>query len=224
VPDKHPYMSGSTGLVQAMDHLRKSFPMQVTVGILRKLGIASKNEISVINILRFIGVIDNEGRKTPEASSVFTKHEDEEFRTGLAKMVAAGYSDHLFSLHGEDAWDLPQDKLISCFRTADQTSAIVGQRQAAIFQTLAALSGHGERPVQKAATLTQRPERKSAPKRSAKGNEHQAAIALDARDPVQKSARDVGLTVRIEVNLPTTADQETYDRIFKSIRENLMDG
>ena len=34
--------------------------------------------------------------------------------------------------------------------------------------------------------------------------------------------RDVGLTVRIEVNLPPAADQETYDRIFKSIRANLL--
>jgi hypothetical protein len=33
---------------------------------------------------------------------------------------------------------------------------------------------------------------------------------------------DVGLTVRIEVNLPPAADQETYDRIFRSIRENLL--
>jgi hypothetical protein len=26
-----------------------------------------------------------------------------------------------------------------------------------------------------------------------------------------------GLTVRIEINLPATGDQETYDKIFKSI-------
>jgi len=32
----------------------------------------------------------------------------------------------------------------------------------------------------------------------------------------------VGLTVRIEVNLPADGDQDTYDKIFKSIRENLL--
>ena len=31
-----------------------------------------------------------------------------------------------------------------------------------------------------------------------------------------------GLTVRIEINLPASGDQETYDRIFKSIRDNLL--
>jgi hypothetical protein len=30
--------------------------------------------------------------------------------------------------------------------------------------------------------------------------------------------------VRIEINLPADGDQETYDRIFKSIRENLLNG
>ena len=33
-----------------------------------------------------------------------------------------------------------------------------------------------------------------------------------------------GLTVRVEVNLPADADQETYDKIFQSIRKNLIDG
>ena len=36
--------------------------------------------------------------------------------------------------------------------------------------------------------------------------------------------RNLGLTVRIEINLPATGDQETYDKIFKSIRENLLNG
>jgi hypothetical protein len=33
-----------------------------------------------------------------------------------------------------------------------------------------------------------------------------------------------GLTVRIEVNLPAEGEQQTYDRIFRSIRKNLIDG
>jgi hypothetical protein len=39
-----------------------------------------------------------------------------------------------------------------------------------------------------------------------------------------KGSNAVGLTVRVEVNLPANGDQETYDRIFRSIRENLIDG
>jgi hypothetical protein len=35
---------------------------------------------------------------------------------------------------------------------------------------------------------------------------------------------NVGLTVRIEINVPVASDQITYDMIFKSIRENLLRG
>lgn len=37
-------------------------------------------------------------------------------------------------------------------------------------------------------------------------------------------AKDFGLTVRVEINLPTAEDQAVYDRIFRSIRENLLHG
>jgi hypothetical protein len=36
----------------------------------------------------------------------------------------------------------------------------------------------------------------------------------------QKAA--VGLTVRIEINLPANGTQATYDNIFQSIRKNLL--
>jgi hypothetical protein len=41
-------------------------------------------------------------------------------------------------------------------------------------------------------------------------------------DPTSNGTREFGLTVRIEVNLPATGDQDTYDKIFKSIRENFL--
>jgi hypothetical protein len=33
-----------------------------------------------------------------------------------------------------------------------------------------------------------------------------------------------GVTVRVEINLPVTDDQSVYDKIFKSLRANLIDG
>lgn len=37
-----------------------------------------------------------------------------------------------------------------------------------------------------------------------------------------KNGQDVGLTVRIEVNLPPGGDADTYDAIFASIKKHLM--
>ena len=38
----------------------------------------------------------------------------------------------------------------------------------------------------------------------------------------EKNGQGVGLTVRIEVNLPPGGDAGTYDAIFASIRKHLM--
>jgi Family of unknown function (DUF5343) len=140
VADKHPYMSGSGGVTQAVAHLRKSFPATVSADTLKKLGIASNNETYVLNILRFVGVLDAENKKTTEAAPIFNKHEDAEFQQGFAGLVEKSYHE-LFELHGSEAWGLPLNKLIAFFRNHDSTSDVVGKRQATTFQTLAGLSG-----------------------------------------------------------------------------------
>jgi hypothetical protein len=220
---KHPYISGGAALVQAVVQLRKSFPSQVTADTLKKLAIAPNNESLVIGALRFIGVLDAEGKKTEVAGKVFSKG-DPDFQKGLSELISKAYSD-LFEIHGKDAWQLSADQLTSYFRSADQTSEIVGRRQSSTFQTFAGLSGYSEVPAMKQSSSPKKPKppgtggskppkTKVKPEISVMGEESGAA----------RKARDVGLTVRIEVNLPAGADQETYDRIFKSMRENLLNG
>src|SRR5262245_56877083 len=97
--EKHPYMPGSAGLIKAVTHLRRSFPSQVTAGTLKKLGIAPNNETYVINILRFIRVLDDQGKRTEAGSSVFSQHGTAEFQGGLGDLVKQSYAD-LFQLHG----------------------------------------------------------------------------------------------------------------------------
>ena len=138
--DKHPYVSGSGPLFQMVNHLRKLFPIGgATADTLKKLGLAPNNESYVINILRFIDIIDEEGKKTEAAGKVFNQHEDAAFQTAFAGLVKSAYSDLL--LHGDEAWKLGIDALIQYFRSTDDTSAIVGRRQATTFQGLSALSG-----------------------------------------------------------------------------------
>lgn len=223
--DKHPYVSGSGPLFQIVGQLRRSFPAGgVTADTLKKLGLAPNNESYVINILRFIGIIDDEGKKTEPAGKVFNQHEAAAFQKAFADLVKNAYSD-LFSLHGDDAWKLDIDALIQYFRSTDDTSAIVGRRQATTFQALSALGGHAEEPQVKAslakkaqggnATAKSSAKKVTAPKQGAPPGANKGGLGW--------RSRDVGLTVRIEINLPAGGDQETYDRIFKSIRENFID-
>jgi hypothetical protein len=147
VADKHPYLSGSGPLFQIVNQLRKTFPAGgVTADTLKKLGLASNNEIYVINILRFIKIIDDEGKKTEDAAKVLNQHDDAAFQKAFEVLVKNAYLD-LFSIHGDDAWTLDGNALIQYFRSTDDTSAVVGRRQATTFQALSALSGHAGAPA-----------------------------------------------------------------------------
>lgn len=224
VRDKHPYISGPGGLRKTLEQFRKSLPAQINAETLKRLGIAPNNESYIINIIRFLKIIDHDGKKTAAATTTFAKHSDDEFAAAFGSLVKTAYSE-LFALHADDAWNLETDKLISFFRSADETSAIVGERQAAVFKVLAEYSGHkSERskevrtPSSRAVKSTKTSSKSGERKEKKQKNEPGTTTNVDAE------ARDVGLTVRIEINLPAGADQETYDHIFRSIRSNLLNG
>jgi len=215
--ERHPYSPGPGGIAAAINQFRKSFPQTVNADTLKQLGIATKNESYVINVMRFIGAIDKDGKKTSEAGTVFSHHNDADFQRDFEKMVKAAYSD-LFELHKDAAWKLDADKLIAFFRSKDKTTDLVGRLQASTFQLLAGFAGHGIVPAPAAPKPSAKPkaEKTKAAKSAAKDKD------LPQSGDGNGDKRDFGLTVRIEVNLPPAGDQETYDRIFRSIRENLL--
>lgn len=230
--DKHPYTSGASGLVAAVAQLRKSFPPKVTAETLKKLGIAPNNETYIINILRFLGVIDAEGNKDTKAASVLVQHDESDFQKGFAEIVQEAYKD-LFDLHGKDAWTASTDQLISFFRNSDQTSDIVGRRQASTFQVLATISGKLDGQLPKSSTpKAKKADAVSPKKQAAKSSTNKSTTQTAKQNPSvdsgsgsgNGSSGDMALTVRIEINLPAGGDKQTYDNIFKSIRENLLNG
>lgn len=226
--DKHPYVSAPGGLVQVITHFRKSFPATVTAETLRKLGYAPKNESYVLNVLRHLEMIDDQGQRTATAQKVFSQHDDSAFAKQFADLVKKAYSG-LFELHGDASWTLDQEALITFFRSSDQTTDIVGKRQASTFQLLAGFAGHKDVPEAKprkkdASKQAVRPARRSTADRNRGAPASQAQNANETEKHNTSSGSAVGLTVRIEINLPADGDQETYDRIFKSIRENLLNG
>jgi hypothetical protein len=211
-------------LVQTFTQLRKMFPAKLDAEVLRKLSIAPKNESMVIATLKFLGFVDDEGNKTEKAKTVFLKHDEKAFASALEKAMKETYSS-LFREIGADAWTSDRNTLISFFRVHDETSSLTASRQAIAFETLAALSGHGTVPSAKPM--------KNADKQPTRRREKQETIGATAKQPSRSSVslgsqgigpRDIGLTARIEINLPAQGDQQTYDRIFESIKKNLLNG
>ncbi len=171
--DRHPYVSGTGVLVQVLDHLKKSFPANLNAEVLKKLGFAPKNESYIINTARFLKLIDDKGARTDKAQKTFTLQDESTFQKAFSEIVKSAYSD-LFSLHGDGAWSLDDSKLITFFRQTDQSSQLVGSRQAGAFKALAAYAGHVDPAVsQKAKTSKQdtKPSSPKKPKATSKGAE-----------------------------------------------------
>lgn len=221
----HPYISGAGNVAQMIARLRKAFPASINAETVKKLGLAPNNESYVINVLQFVGVIDAEGKKTPEAAKVFSHHKDEEFAQSFGALVENAYSS-LFDLHGKQAWELDNNGLVTFFRHSDQTSEAIGKRQASTFKILANLSGHGDLPENK----TQNPLKAVKPSGSPKVKQKNSPSSPPKLQPegatqiIQNPGALLGLTVRVEINLPADGSKETYDNIFKSIKENLLGG
>lgn len=221
----HPYIPSAGILVQTISQLRKMFPSKVDSETLKRLSLAPKNESVVINVLRFLDFIDEEGNKTTTATQVFQKHSEDAFSSALEKVVKDKYSE-LFSTMGEEAWETDRDSLIGFFRVHDETSALTAKRQAITFEALSALAGHGEVPTARVASNNSGSKKAAKKKTSrSKGTQDAPTAGASGDSPLNdKRKNDVGLTVRIEVNLPAQGDQETYDRIFASLKKNLLDG
>ncbi len=224
----YPYTSGQAALVQTFTQLRKGFPSKVDAGYLQRFSIAPANESYIISILRFLGLIDDDGNRVEDKTGYFFA-DDDSFKAGLDGTIRSAYS-QVFDEMGNAALDARKDDLTHWFRASDKTSALVGQRQASTFQTLAALAGHGDlpsvRPAAAKKTNTATPG-SAAKKTTAKETTPQKQVEKLGKDGGDgrsggKNGQDVGLTVRIEVNLPPGGDADTYDLIFASIKKHLM--
>ncbi len=220
----YPYISGPGNVSQMIGFLRKSFPQTVTSETVKKLGLAPNNESYVINALQFVGLIDADGKKTDVAAKVFSNHKDEDFARSFAELVKRAYIG-LFDLHGDGTWTLSDSDLITYFRQTDQTSAIIGGRQSGLFRIFSALAGHGDTPPAKKNSKSKVAKDRPNPKGRTSAKTSSQVQQLPAQPPVAAPhAKDFGLSVRIEINLPADGTRETYDSIFKSIRENLLNG
>jgi hypothetical protein len=147
-----PYIAVQGAVAQTFLQLRKGFPSKVDAGYLKRLRIAPANESYIISILRFLGLIDEDGQQQ-EAATDFFFRDDEAFKAGLEERLRDAYA-QLFDDLGDDALTADREALTNWFRAADRTSELVGQRQASTFLTLRALAGHGQPPAIRTTTRT----------------------------------------------------------------------
>lgn len=213
----YPTNPGQGAIYATIAQLKKGFPATVDAGYLQRFSLAKSNESYVIATLRFLGLIDDEGNRV-EANTEYFFGGD--FEKGFDAAVRKAYK-QLFDEMREEALTADRTTLANWFRAADKTTELVGGRQALTFQALCNLAGHGEVP---ATTTSARKAGVPAPAKKAakKAATTQVQIPAPKVEPQIQKPSDVGVTVRIEVNLPPGGDAKTYDDIFASIKKHLM--
>lgn len=218
----HPYISGPGNITQMIGFLRKNFPATVTSETVKKLQLASNNESYVINALQFLGVIDDEGKRTERGHKVFLLPNGD-FEKEFEEILRDAYFD-LFDVRGDDAWKMSKAELTGYFRTTDKTSDVIGGRQAAVFLAFRGLTGRDPDLPTKARVTTPAVSRISVSKSAKAKKPETPATSVAVPGPAKShSRRDMALTVRVEINLPAEGSAETYDNIFKSIKAHLID-
>jgi hypothetical protein len=221
----YPYVPSGGVILQAVDQFKKALPPKIDAATLKKLGVAPSNEGYVINTLKFLGVSDESNERTEKGVELFSTHGDEAFSKAFEAIVHDKYGG-LFELRGEEAWQLDRDALIAFFRNSDKSTAIVGARQAQTFIALAAMAGKRDAPKRTPPSSPPKPKASAGkPAKSKPLDSPETAVFPPPSGPPapDKTGGSVGLTVRIEINLPANGTQATYDNIFKSIRANLID-
>ena len=216
----HPYISGPGNILQMINKLKGNFPSSITSATIRQLGIAPNNESFVINALQFIDLIDTDGKKNETTAKAFLL-DGADFEMEFSKVIKSAYA-KLFDLHDEAAWTLSENELITFFRQTDQTSLVIGKRQAKVFQMFASLCGKVAPLPVKAQRSAKSGSQATKKKRTSltKDEKHKGVAEMTSE---KKISQALGLSIKIEVNLPDSASSETYDNIFKSIREHLID-
>src|SRR6266436_1777478 len=97
-----PYTVTISGLQSTIRQLRSAFPSQLTPGTLRKWGIAPNNETYVLHILRFLRIIDDEGKKVSENAKIFSETDDDAFAKRFEGLVRKAY-EGLFEMYEDKA-------------------------------------------------------------------------------------------------------------------------
>ncbi|MCL0066141.1 DUF5343 domain-containing protein, partial [Dehalococcoidia bacterium] len=86
------------GMLQALQLMRKSTPPKVDGNLLRRNQIAPGNEYKVVGALKFLGIIDDEGR--PTEKSRLLKIKGPAFTSALRNIIRSAYKNLFQRLNG----------------------------------------------------------------------------------------------------------------------------
>lgn len=201
----YPYLNVPTKLKQFFGHIQGAgVPKSVTTKYLEQVGYKSKQDRSIITVLKAIGFLDSSGAPTSYWQHYRNKGEAPAI---LAKAIKEAYAD-LFSVY-PDAHRKDTEALRNYFSTHTKVGDQALQRIVSTFQALCELADFAAEAPSTAGEPVARPA--SAP-------------AAAAATVAQVSTKRDGITinVNIELGLPQAEDPKIYDNFFAALKKHIL--
>ncbi len=200
-----PYMPSIKNLPAILDSIQNAgAPDAFGLDFLQDLGYTSSNDRSVIKVLKYLGLLDASG-KPQAAYREFMDHT--KAKSVLAGRLCHAYDD-LFRADKE-AQSRTTEKLKGWFKTKTGVGDAVATKMASTFRALAAYADFTDVPAVE-------------PKLEAELPKEETTEEEEPKRETPLPNQSLGLTFRVEVNLPDTTNVDTYRAIFRALREELL--
>jgi hypothetical protein len=177
-------------------------PTKITVEYLESLGYKSKNDRAIIGVLKFIGFLDQSG--VPNEKYRLSRDKGKS-RSVMAEALRQSYSE-LFAIF-PDAQNKDNEALKNFFSTRMSVSGDVIADVANTFKILCEFADF-DAGIPVLAQETAAPRIGGQP-------------AASVRTSIGLSGMTINLNIQLQ--LPATDNTEVYDKIFQSLKKNLLE-
>ncbi|MDI9643412.1 MAG: DUF5343 domain-containing protein [Archaeoglobales archaeon] len=202
---KYPYVTVSGKLKGFFSKIQETGePHKVTQKWLESIGFKSSNDRYILHLLKDLGFVDSNGVPT----DLWKKYRNKELAPKvLAEAIKNAYK-QLFDTY-PDAYRKDKEALRNFFASETGLSERTVERIIQTFKALCELADFRE--VEDRGTL----------------KEESPHTVDAAHRPVQMTdvpAKGVTINVNIQLQLPATSEEEIYDKLFRSLKRNLLSG
>lgn len=187
-------------------------PERFNIEHLRGIGFSSSYDRAIIPILKDLGFIDNDGRPTQRYKEFRDRSRS---KIVMAEALREAYSD-IFLIRENGISKSDREAIEGKFKSVHGSTDRVAELQAMTFLSLLPLADFSA-VRSKEAALSDSKVDDSSPDQF---------VGKSALPPMSdlggRGKRDIALSYRVDIYLPATRDIETYNAIFRSIKENLL--
>jgi len=203
---KYPYLANSGSLKRFISEIQSTgVPDKVTQDELASRGFKSTNDRPIISVLKFINFLDGSAKPTENWINYRDKQQS---RSVIASCIKTAYSE-LFNLY-PNAHEKDAEALRNFFSTRIDGGDKVLTQTVGTFRALSELGDFTA-----ADTLTMP---------IAKGNAPDIKLVpSQLLANANNSDRQLVINLNIQLQLPATDNSEIYDKIFQSLKKNVLE-